>query len=267
MEIYAGIQFEKHISNVTYTNIFFLPGDFFRISSYELFKKSLLEGKFNYFCFKNDFSVSEEEFAEKITRIMDCLQIQNSLRGENIIVGHSRGAHVAIIISQRLKNKAGYVLINPLIRIEGVKEKRDIRLVAECCVSMIFKHTIQLSYRTFTKRFLDKKQSYELKRNIYLQSDAMKIRDFFNMTVLKVFEPNKYEVFCSKEDRAIDYDVLLEKIRYLKEKWQVQFSINELEGTHCNFMFEEEEENRRKIINSINNLVKNGRDEIDRFEA
>lgn len=250
------MQFEKYISNVTYTNVFFLMGDFFRISSYRLFEKSLLEGKFNYFCFKNDFSVSEEEFAKKIIQIMDWLRVQNSLRGRNIIVGHSRGAHVAILISQILKNKAGYVLINPLIRIEGIREKRDIRLVAECCISMVFKHTIQLSYRTFAKRFLDKKQSYELKRNIYSQSDAIKIREFFNITVLKAFMPNKYEIFCSKEDRAIDYDVLLEKIRYLKEKWQVQFSINELEGTHCNFMFDENEENRRKIISSINSLIK-----------
>lgn len=267
MDIYAGIQFEKHISNVTYANIFFLPGDFFRISSYALFKKNLLEYKFNYICFNNDFSVSEGEFAEKVTQIMEYLQIKNSLKGENIVVGHSRGAYVAILISQILKDKVRYVLINPLIRIEGIKEKRDIRLVVECCVSMIFIHTIKLSYRTFSKRFLDKKQSYELKNNIYLQSEALKFRDIINITVLKTFEPNKYEVFCSKEDQAIDYEVLLEKIRYMKEKWKVQFSINILEGSHCNFMFEADEENRKKIINSINSLVKNRRYEIDRFET
>lgn len=256
MEIYDGIEFEKNISDVTHTNIFFFPGDFFRISSYALFKKNLLESKLNYFCFKNDFSVSEEVFVTKIIQIMDFLQIQNNLRGKNIVIGHSRGAHIAILISQKLKNRVGYILINPLIRIEGIKEKRDIRLVVECCVSILLKHTIKLSYSTFIKRFLDEKQSHESKRNIYLQSYDMKFGDIFNITILKTFEQNKYEIFCSKEDRAIDYDLLLEKIRYMKKRWQVQFSITVLKGTHCNFMFEEDEENRRKIINSINSMIK-----------
>ena len=75
------------------------------------------------------------------------------------------------------------------------------------------------------------------------------IKSFMTPTVLSRFEPNHYIIFASKDDSAVDYNSLLDKLDILKKKWNIQIEMREWIGSHCCFL--ECEEQMKELLLEI----------------
>lgn len=238
-----------YIQSSSYRNVYIFPGDFLTFSHYEKVKNIFLQEKCNVFLFEYTETKLEREYSDLFLSVLQKLHQKFFLIGEDILIGHSKGAHIVMLMSQKLNDQAKYILINPLIRIVGKKIHRDRQIIFESLLSMIFHRNIQFSYKTFSKRFLDPSMLDCKKREMYEKSVPSGIKSFMTPTVLSRFEPNHYIIFASKDDSAVDYNSLLDKLDILKKKWNIQIEMREWIGSHCCFL--ECEEQMKELLLEI----------------
>lgn len=253
-KIIDEMNIEVCMQNEKYSNIYLFLGDFFVFTHYKNLTDKLLQEKYNVFIFEYSKPKLEGEYSETFLDIFQNLHTTYHLCGEDILIGHSKGAHIVMLMSQILGMQAKYILLNPLIRVRGLKAQTNISLVLECMRSVLFHHNIQLTFKTFVKRFMDEEIPDDVKRNIFEYCKPIGVRGYLSPTIIDEYLPNTYTIFYSKEDNAIDSLLLKEKIKYLEENWKLGFKLFSWSGGHCNFMFSDDE-NIQKLLIEIRNIA------------
>jgi len=244
---------EVCIQNEKYSNIYLFLGDFFVYNHYRKLTEKLLQEKYNVFIFEYSKPKLEGEYSDTFLDIFQKLHETYHLCGEDILIGHSKGAHIVMLMSQVLGMHAKYILLNPLIRISGFKAQTNKLLVLECIRSVFLHHNIQLTFKHFVKRFLDEEIPDDVKKNIFEHCKPIGVRGYLSPTIIDEYRPNSYTIFYSKEDNAINPELLEEKIKYLKETWKLEIKLCLWSGGHCNFMFSDDE-NIQKLLVEIRNI-------------
>lgn len=253
-----SIKIKVSMESPSNENVFIIIGDFFTPNHYLSLRNKLLNDHYNVFIIDYSCARSEKDAVSRIVNAVGILEKKYCLSGKKYWIGHSKGAHLTVLISQLLNQNCVYILMNPLIRVKGIKEKRQPELFSECIKSAVLYRNIKIPFKLFSERFLDDDLTLETKREIYNNSIPMSIRFFFFTKIIEKYISNKYYVMYSAEDKAIDHKLLKHKIKVLKLQAEIEFYEYKCKGGHCSTLFSDVNNN----YNLIKKIIKEGSNNV-----